>query len=153
MTFIRPFLEFAVPVWSPILKSDCDLMERIQHRATKLVSSLRNQPYERRLENLGITTLTKRRQRGDVIQLYKIIHEIDQFDRSDRFPLVNNQVRGHRYKFFKEITKHQFRENFFFNRVANLWNSLPYEVVEAPTVNSFKARFDSWMNSNQSNQL
>ena len=28
LTFIRPLLEFAVPVWSPILKSDCDSIER-----------------------------------------------------------------------------------------------------------------------------
>ena len=70
LTFIRPFLEFAVPVWSPILKSDYDLMKRIQHRATKLVSSIRNHPYERRLEKLGITTLTKRRQRCDT-RLYR----------------------------------------------------------------------------------
>ena len=60
------------------------------------------------------------------------------FDRSDRFPLVNNQVWGHRYKFFKEITKHQFRENFFFNRVANLWNSLPCEIVELQRLTALK---------------
>ena len=37
LTFIRPFLEFAVPVWSPILKGDIDMLERVQHRATRLI--------------------------------------------------------------------------------------------------------------------
>ena len=58
-TFIRPFLEFAVPVWSPILKSDCDIIERVQHRATKLVPSIRNLSYEDRLKALDLTTLVE----------------------------------------------------------------------------------------------
>jgi hypothetical protein len=153
VTFIRPFLEFAIPVWSPILKSDCDLIEKVQHRATKLVPSISNLSYEDRLKALNLTTLVERRQRGDMIQLYKVMHGVDEFDRENRFQIVKNQVRGHCFKYFKEITRLQQRENFFFNRSANLWNSLPSELVEAPTVNSFKAGFDCWTNSNQSNRL
>ena len=153
VTSIRPFLEFAVPVWSPILKGDCDLIEKVQHRATKLVSSIRNLPYERRLKELDITTLVERRQRGDLIQMYKIMHHIDKYDKNNRFEIVKNQLRGHCFKYYKEITRQQFRENFFFNRTANMWNSLPSELVEAPSVNSFKAGFDCWMSSNQSNRL
>ena len=41
VTFIRPLLEFAVPVWSPALKCDIDLLERVQHRITRLIPSLR----------------------------------------------------------------------------------------------------------------
>jgi len=73
LTIVRPLLEFAVPVWSPILKSDCDSIERIQHRATKMVASIRNLPYERRLKVLDLTTLVERRKKGDLIQMYKIM--------------------------------------------------------------------------------
>ena len=52
LTFIRPLLEFAVPVWSPILQSDCEVIERIQHRATKLAQSIRGLSYESRLKAL-----------------------------------------------------------------------------------------------------
>ena len=34
------------------------------------------------------------------------------------------------------------RHQFFSNRVCNLWNSLPYEVVEAVNLNLFKNRLD-----------
>ena len=34
LTFIRPLLQFSAPVWSPFLKSDCDTIEKIQHKAT-----------------------------------------------------------------------------------------------------------------------
>ena len=152
-TFIRPFLEFAVPVWSPILKGDCDVIERVQHRASKLVASIRGFSYEKRLKALGLTTLVERRQRGDMIQLFKIFNGVDKLERGNRFQLVHNKVRGHCFKYFSEISRQQQRENYIFNRSANLWNSLPSELVEAPSVNSFKAGFDCWMSSNQSNRL
>jgi hypothetical protein len=69
----------------------------------------------------------ERRQRGDLIQ---IMHDIDKCDRSNLFKSINNQVRGHCFKYHKEITKQQQRENFFFNRTANLWNSLPNKLVD-----------------------
>ena len=153
LTFIRPLLEFAVPVWSPFLKSDCDNIERIKHNATKLIPSIRNLSYEKRLEALNLTTLVERRQRGDLIQLYKIMHNIDKLEKGICFLIVNNQMRGHCFKYLKEITRINHRENFFFNRTANLWNSLPKEVIQSPSVNSFKTAIDCWMSSNRSVRL
>ncbi len=63
LTLIRPFLEFAVPVWSPILIGDCDLIEKVQHRATKLVSSINELSYNNRLKALNLTTLVERSKR------------------------------------------------------------------------------------------
>jgi hypothetical protein len=153
LTFIRLLLEFAVPVWSPNLKGDCDSIERVQHRATKLVPSIRNLSYEKRLIALNLTTLVEKRKRGDLIQLYKFMHNIDKIERGNSFPIVQNNLRGHCLKFFKEIVRHPQRENFFFNRTANAWNSLPNEIVNSPSVNSFKAALDRWMSSNQAHQL
>ena len=40
-----------------------------------------------------------------------------------------------------------FRKNFFSCRNVNIWNSLSSEVVNAPSLNSFKNRLDKfWMN-------
>ena len=139
--------------FSDLLLQNSDSIERIQHRATKMVASIRNQPYESRLKSLDLTTLVERRKRGDLIQMYKIMHNIDKVDKSNRFHIITNQVRGHCFKYFKEITRQQHRDNFFFNRTANLWNALPNEIVQAPTVNSFKAGIDCWMSSNQSYRL
>ena len=153
VTFVRPLLEFAIPVWSPIQKGDIDLLESVQHRATRLIPSLKKISYENRLKALDLTTLSERRQRGDMIQLYKIFNGIDKLETSKTIAVQLNQTRGHRFKYQKEITKQVHRENFFFNRSANLWNSLPSEVVNAKTVNSFKAGLDCWMSSNQANRL
>ena len=48
----------------------------------------------------------------------------------------------------KEKTKDSIRDNFFNNIIVNDWNALPFEVVEAPTVNSFKAKIDKIFEKN-----
>ena len=34
-TYVRPLLEFTIPVWNPYKKSDINILERIQHRAKR----------------------------------------------------------------------------------------------------------------------
>ena len=44
--FVRPLLEYASPVWSPSLVfKETEKIERVQRRATKRVSAIRNFQY------------------------------------------------------------------------------------------------------------
>ena len=129
------------------------MIEQVQQRATKLIPAIRNLSYENRLRKLELTTLKDRRLRGDLIQMFKIMNKMDKCDRYNRFKIILNQVKGHCFKYSKEITRQPYRENFFYNRVVNNWNQVPSEIVEATSVNSFKAGIDHWMSSGRSNQL
>ncbi len=120
ITFIRPLLEFAVPVWSPMLKGDIDMLERVQHRATRLMASLRKKNYEKRLQALDLTTLVERRQRGDMIQIFKTFNGIDKMETYEKYCFLQNQMRAHCFKYKKEISRQTHRENFLFNRAAKL---------------------------------
>ena len=40
-TYVRPHLEYAIPVWNPFLKGDIEKLEKIQHRATKISHSMK----------------------------------------------------------------------------------------------------------------
>ena len=48
---------------------------------------------------------------------------------------------------FKERALTATRAQFFTSRVIDTWNSLPQEVVSAPSIDAFKARLDKhWEN-------
>jgi len=40
-----------VPIWSPYYRKDIELVEGVQHRATKLIDSVRNLHYKERIKN------------------------------------------------------------------------------------------------------
>ena len=53
------------------------LLENVQRRATKIVPELKELSYQERLKALNLPTLYYRRMRYDLIQLYKIISNIE----------------------------------------------------------------------------
>ena len=143
---VRPHLEYANVIWGPFFKADMEMVEAVQHRATKLIPELRNFPYEDRLRNLELPSLTYRRRRGDMIQLYKIMNSMVRIDPKILFtPLSSNSVtRGHNQKLFKHHAKKIARSQYFSQRAINDWNGLTQYIVDAPTLNTFKNRLDEF---------
>ena len=81
--------------------------------------------------------------KGDLIEAFKLLKDIDKLDYSLFFKLsVDSKVRGFTYKIVKNSLSLDIRKHFFSNRVVDAWNELPEYVVDAETVNSFKARLD-----------
>ena len=127
------------------IKMDKIIIENVQRRATKLVTSCKQLPYPERLGKLGLPTLEYRRERADMIQTYKFLYDIDIVDKDKLFTTAQYQAtRGHPYKLFKRISRLNLRANTFSNRVINTWNNLPANVVNAPSVNAFKNRLNKY---------
>ena len=88
-----------------------------------------------------------------MIEAYKYMSKCYDVDKP-KFELAEGKscnTRGHSLK----LKKHQhlkgkdnsFRNSFFSERIFDKWNSLPEEVVKAPSVNAFKDRLDRfWAN-------
>ena len=51
---VRPHLEYCIQAWSPYLRKDIDMLDKIQRRATKLIPELRDLRYEERLKGGGV---------------------------------------------------------------------------------------------------
>jgi hypothetical protein len=146
-SMVRPHLEYANLVWSPYRKEEINKLERVQRRATKLVCSLKKLSYEERLKKLNLPTLSFRRLRGDMIEVYKII--TGKYEKKDIDLKVNNAVntRGNHYKLYQGQSRYDIRKYFFANRVVAVWNSLPDYVVMVDSTLLFKKRLDKfWSN-------
>ena len=141
-SIVRPHLEYAVQFWSPTLRKDIDRLEAVQARATKLVPSIRQFGYQRRLERLNLFNLETRRLRGQLIETFKILKGLYNIDYSNLFTLSTNQTRSNGLKIDLKRYNTTPCGNFFTYKIGNTWNKLPTDVVNSNTVDEFKRKLD-----------
>ena len=130
------------------------MLENVQVRATKLVDGMKSMKYAERLQRLDLPTLLHRRERGDMIQVWKHFTTYDQSTLSSNFRQLPRTNRKHPFQLTWNKPKdgtHGVQSNSFYFRVAKAWNMLPNaatNVVVADNVNTFKARLDAtWIDS------
>ena len=83
-----------------------------------------------------------------MIEVYKYTHGSYDINPSPLLLEQNYITRGHHYKLEKIRSNKTIRQKFFTQRVVNAWNNLPADIVEAPSINSFKNRLDEhWSDS------
>ena len=126
---VRPHLEYCVQCWSPYYKKDIAKLEGVQRRMTKLIPRLRNKPYEERLSELNLFSLTKRRLRGDLIEVFKIIKGIENMDMEKYFTIDTSNIT--------EIMDIKLLESDFKLTRQNTFSSialLMYGMVYHPTL-------------------
>lgn len=100
------------------------------------------------MRKLGLVTLEYRRDRADMIQIYKSIHNFDQLKWDRLFSLAQDDLRGHYLKFKTKKCLHNVRLNSFSQRCVKYWNNLKEETVSAKSVNEFKSKLnvEKWNN-------
>ena len=96
---VRPHLGYCIQAWSPYLRKDIDMLEKIQRRATKLIPGLRELSYEERLKECGLTnkecgltTLETRRLRGDQTEVFKILKGYENIDSNIFFEIKESKI-------------------------------------------------------------
>ena len=117
-TMVRSHLEYAIAVWYPYKIKHKIAIENVQRRATKELPGMRDLSYIERLKLMKLPTLAYRRLRGDMIEVYKIIHEL--YDNESAPNLLKwedvtlrSGNRGHSLKIFTQRAKTNLRKNAF----------------------------------------
>ena len=102
-----------------ITGSDVEALERVQRRFTRMLPGMEGRSYEERLRELGLFSLERRRVRGDLIEMYKMIRGIDRVDSQRPFPRVEVAItRGHNFKVSGGRYRGDVRGRFFTQSVV-----------------------------------
>ena len=138
---IRPHLDYGMTACPPDSAAEAQLLERVQAKATAMVQGMRGLNADKRRKKLGLMTLAQRRERGDLIEVYKILKGLTRIEPTE-FWEVRESRNGARL--VKELATNgrRRRQNFFSYRVIQKWNLLPTAIKMAPSLDSFKNRLD-----------
>ena len=147
--FIRPILEYGLPVTYPQTKGEAVDLEKVQRRATKSVQGMHQLSYQQRLTSLNLFPLSYRRDRFDLLFCRRIVRgelgtEIKSFFEIDPHP----RTRGHGYKLKKRRTQKNKTNFTLSTRVTNSWNRLPTDAVYSNSECQFKNILDSSVSAN-----
>ena len=127
--FIYDIMQSICPTTPRILCSglepvhdDINSLEKVQRRATKskLVTSLEKLSYEHKLKHLRLHLLYCRRQRGDLIDTFKILNGLENVEANKFFEMRQPVcTRGHTMKIVKPRARLLTRQRFFSTRVID----------------------------------
>jgi len=102
-----------------------------------------NLTYEERLKRLRLWTFEKRRNRADLLEVFRIFRGLSLISFSELFTISNiTNTSGHSAKIIKNRCRLELRRYFFSERVVDRWNSLPRDVINADSLNAFKGGLD-----------
>ena len=109
---VIPFLEYAVPLWSPYLGRTIDALERVQRRASKyaLPMSSRDSPYAEGLAMLGWSSLQSRRSYLTLLECHKTIHGLNGLNCNDYFEFncCGKTRSNHSFKLRQSLARVKF---------------------------------------------
>ncbi|XP_063860687.1 uncharacterized protein LOC135101043 [Scylla paramamosain] len=107
-----------------------------------MVASIRDLSYEERLERIHLAMLKKRRERGDLIAIYKAYEGVEEMDWSNLMVWDTWDTRGHGKKLKRSACRRDIKKYSFPYRSIDVRNSLDEEIVNAESIHQFRAKLD-----------
>ena len=138
---IRPHLDYGMAACPPDTAAETKLLEAVQSKATAMVQGMRHWNSDERRKRLGLMTLQQRRERGDLIEVFKILKGLTNINPAEFWEVREARNGARLVKPLAENGRKQ-RHGFFSYRVIQKWNLLPVKVRQAPSLDSFKTRID-----------
>ena len=132
-TLVRPQLEYASTVWDPHTKSNTNKLELCQWRAARFCTGdyHHTSSVTAMMAALCWDTLESRRQKTKAVMMYRVNNSLVDFP---------THTAGVHTRYLQPFTcVNAYKYSVFPSRIR-LWNSLPGEVVSAPSLEIFKTR-------------
>jgi len=137
---VDPVLRYGLTSLPIVLKKDKTKIENVQRRFTKRIDGFSKLTYKERLNKLNTHTLERKRMCDDLIMSFKIIHGLTPIDASKFFMKSSARTRQKLVTCFKT----SYRGSFLSNRIVNVWNHLPEDMVLDPNLNNFKKKLENF---------
>ena len=149
-TLVRPILEYCSVLWSPLDIGSIRTLEEIQRSFVRKIHYDADSDYWKRLEDLKLYSLERRRERYQIIYVWKILEGL--------VPNVNSKIesvmharlgRKCNVPILKQGRLQKFRAASLAVHGANLFNALPKSVrgITGTKVDAFKRSLDNYLKS------
>ena len=143
-SLVRPHVEYASAVWSPHEVKPIHQLEMVQRSAARWTPNRHHNTssVNRMLEDLQWQTLEQRRTDCRLVLLFQIIYGLVQIPPTNYLqPSLNTTShKNHNYTYEQCSTRTNYFKYSFFPYTTVIWNNLPYQLVNSPSVISFKAQ-------------
>lgn len=148
-TYVSPRLEYSSPLWSPHLVKHITKIESVQRTVTSKIQGMEHLNYWERLQQLNMFSLQRRRERYQIIHIWKISQGIIPNDLDLKFYETSRhglKCRRPRYNpRSRYISTVKF--NSFTSNGPALFNVTPVKIKAAKNLNSFKNKLQVFLKS------
>ena len=126
-SLVIPIMDYCSVIWNPSKKKDIQAIEKIQRNFTKRINGLKDTNYYERLQKLRIYSMERRRERYELLYIYKIIsHQVPNVGLKWKFfPRRGREIIPPPVRKNSKLSAMTMRRNSFRGKSAYLFNCLP----------------------------
>ena len=146
-SLVRSIVEYNCPLWSPQKVSEINMLESVQRRFTAKILSVQNMDYWERLKQLKLMSLQRRRERYQIIYIWKLINGKVQNDCSVQW---RTHIRRGIIIDIARLPSSVAKINSLFDSsfkvyAAKLWNCIPKYINTLQSLELFKSKLDNFL--------
>ena len=140
LSFVRPIVEYAAPVWDPHYACHIQALEKVQKFALRMSAKLWDHDYDQLLLLFGLPTLESRRK---ILKLCYLAGTLRGAIHCTHPPLqireMDSRLRSYSSStLVLPFTRTRSYQHSFFLHAMKLWNDLPPDTKSCPSLFTFK---------------